>query len=326
MTEQGSPAASEKKKATVEGSALSGVRPGAVKGAVIVAGLVLVFLALVLLARWLRTLSGVEAFIADYSGHASQPASAPVGLPGWLGWQHFLNMFFLVLIVRTGLQVRWERRPQGYWTPRKGSFFSPGSQTPKKISLSQWLHQSLDVLWVVNGLVFIILLFASGHWMRIVPTSWDIFPNMLSAGLQYASLDWPGENGWVHYNALQVMAYFVTVMVAAPLAILSGVRLSTWWPTENEKLSRLYPVEVARAIHIPVMIYFVVFTIVHVFLVFFTGALRNLNHMYTSRDVVDFWGLVVFLGSLAVVAVGWLLTSQMFIGPAAGKMGKVTKN
>lgn len=304
----------------------SRVQSRSVKSLAIVAGIVLASLAIVLLARWLRTVSGVEAFIADYSGHASQPASAPAGIPSWLGWQHFLNMFFMVLIVRTGLQVRWERRPPGYWTPRKGSFFSPGRQAPKKISLSQWLHQCLDVLWVGNGLVFIVLLFASGQWMRIVPAGWDVFPHMLSAGLQYASLDWPAEDGWVHYNALQVMAYFVTVMIAAPLAILSGIRLSTWWPTGNEKLSRLYPVEVARAIHIPVMIYFVVFTIVHVFLVFFTGALGNLNHMYTSRDTVDLWGLVVFLVSLVVVAVGWLLTSQMFVRPVAGKMGKVTKN
>lgn len=324
-TGQGSPAPSAKNP-TPAGRASSGKRSKVVRGVVIVSGVALFFLAVVLLSRWLRTLSGVETFIADYSGHASQPAAAPTGIPGWLGWQHFFNMFFIVLIVRSGLQVRWERRPPGYWTPTKGSFFSPGRQTPKKISLSQWVHQSLDVLWVVNGFVFIILLFASGHWMRIVPTNWDVFPHMLSAGLQYASLDWPVENGWVHYNALQVMAYFVTVMIAAPLAIISGIRLSTWWPTENEKLSRLYPVETARAVHIPVMIYFVLFTIVHVFLVFFTGALRNLNHMYTARDVVDIWGLVVFLVSLVIVAAGWLLTGQMFARPVAGKMGKVTKN
>jgi hypothetical protein len=109
-TEQGSPAPSTKHPAP-EGQAPSVARPGTVKGAVIVAGVVLGFLAMVLLARWLRTLSGVEAFIADYSGHASQPAAAPVGIPSWLGWQHFLNMFFMVLIVRTGLQLRCERRP-----------------------------------------------------------------------------------------------------------------------------------------------------------------------------------------------------------------------
>lgn len=300
-------------------------RPRWVKPALIIGGLLVVALAVVLGARWLRTLEPIQEFIATYDGHASQPEVAPAGIPAWLGWQHFLNMFFIVLIIRTGLQVRHERKPAAYWTAKKNSFFSPPGAKPKKVSLSQWLHQSLDVLWVLNGLIFIVLLFVTDHWMRIVPTSWDIFPNMLSGAIQYASLDWPTENGWIHYNALQVMAYFVTVFIAAPLAIISGLRISTWWPDQNQRLNKIYPVEVARAIHFPVMLYFVVFTIIHVFLVFFTGALRNLNHMYTSRDVVDWWGLVIFLASLLVIAAAWFLTQPLFTRPVAAKMGQVTK-
>lgn len=296
-----------------------------VKPVLIIGGLVVVAALVVLGARWLRTLQGVQEFIATYDGHASQPASAPEGMPWWLGWQHFFNMFFIVLIIRTGLLVRTERKPPGYWTAKQDSFFSPKGNTPKKVSLSQWLHQSLDVLWVVNGIIFIVLLVVTGHWMRIVPTSWDVFPNMVSGALQYASLDWPVENGWVHYNALQVVAYFTTVFIAAPLAILTGIRISTWWPERAERLTRLYPVEWARAVHFPVMLYFVAFTIVHVFLVFFTGALRNLNHMYTSRDVVDWWGLVIFLASLVVIAAAWFLTKPMFTTPIAARMGKVSK-
>jgi thiosulfate reductase cytochrome b subunit len=297
-----------------------------VKPALIIGALVVVAVAVVLGARWLRILEPVQEFIVTYDGHASQPESAPVGMPWWLGWQHFLNMFFIVLIIRTGLQVRTERKPPGYWTAKQDSFFSPKGNTPKKVSLSQWLHQALDVLWVVNGVIFVVLLFATGHWMRIVPTSWDIFPNMLSGMIQYASLDWPVENGWVHYNALQVVAYFITVFIAAPLAVISGIRFSTWWPEKAERLTKLYPVEWARAVHFPVMLYFVAFTIVHVFLVFFTGALRNLNHMYTSRDVVDWWGLVIFLVSLVVIAAAWFLTKPVFTTPLATQMGNVTKS
>lgn len=280
----------------------------------------------VLLAQWARGTAAVQGFIDTYPGHASQPASTPEGIPAWLGWQHFLNMFFMVLIVRSGLQVRLQSKPPGYWTAKKRSFFSPGSQSPKKISLTQWFHQLLDVAWVLNGVLFVIALFATGFWARIVPTSWDVFPNMLSAGIQYASLDWPDENGWIHYNALQVMAYFITVFIAAPLAVISGVRMSTWWPSGSGKLSKFYPVEAARAIHIPVMVYFVGFVAVHVFLVFFTGARRNLNHMFTSRDVADFWGLVIFAVSVLAIAAAWFLSSPMFIRPLAGAMGKVSKN
>ncbi|GAA1365195.1 cytochrome b/b6 domain-containing protein [Arthrobacter rhombi] len=305
--------------------ATSRERPAWVKPAAIIGGLVIVALLVVLGARGLRTLEGVQQFIATYDGHASQPDTTPVGMPWWMGWQHFLNMFFIVLIIRTGLQVRTERKPPGYWTAKKGSFFSPKSNTPKKVSLTQWLHQSLDVLWVANGIIFIVLLFATGHWLRIVPTSWDIFPNMVSGAIQYASLDWPTEHGWVHYNALQVMSYFLTVFIAAPLAILSGIRFSTWWPANAARLNKIYPVEWARAVHFPVMLYFVAFTIVHVFLVFFTGALRNLNHMFTSRDAADWWGLVIFLVSLVVIAAAWFLSKPLFTTPIAGRMGKVSK-
>ncbi|WP_277245082.1 cytochrome b/b6 domain-containing protein [Micrococcus terreus] len=287
---------------------------------------VLAALVMVMLARWARTMPGVQEFIATYDGHAPQPQGTPEGIPAWLGWQHFLNMFFIVLIVRTGLQVRMEKRPPGYWKPKQGGFFSPKGNTVKKVSLSQWLHQVLDVAWVANGAVFIVLLAITGHWARIVPTSWEIFPHMGSVAIQYASLDWPTENGWIHYNALQVMAYFITVYIAAPLAILTGLRMSTWWPQKATGLNRVFPIEAARALHFPVMLYFVGFTLVHVFLVFFTGALRNLNHMYTSRDVTDWWGLIIFLGSVAVIAAAWFLTRPVFTTPLAQKTGTVTKN
>ena len=123
-----------------------------------------------------------------------------------------------------------------------------------------------------------------------MPTSWDIIPNALSAGLQYLSLNWPTEHGWVNYNALQVLTYFVTVFIAAPLAIITGLRMSGAWPKKAVALNKAYPMELARALHFPVMIYFVAFTVVHVALVLATGALRNLNHMYAANDSAGFTG------------------------------------
>ena len=295
------------------------------KPAAIVVGLLVLAATVVLGARWLRTLEGCQQFIASYDGHASQPGSAPEGIPSWLGWQHFLNMFFIVLIIRTGLQVRTERKPPGYWTPKKNSFFAPKGNSPKKVSLTQWLHQCLDILWVVNGLVFVVLLFATGQWMRIVPTHWEVSPTCSPQPSSTPRWTGPPRTGGCNYNACRSVAYFVTVFIAAPLAVLSGMRFSAWWPEKAERLNKAYPVEWARAVHFPVMLYFVGFIIVHIVLVFSTGALRNLNHMYTSRDVVDWWGLVVFLASLALVAAAWFLAQPLFTTPIATRMGKVTK-
>jgi thiosulfate reductase cytochrome b subunit len=95
--------------------------------------------------------------------------------------------------------------------------------------LNLWFHVSLNALWVLNGVVFFILIFATGQWMRLVPTSWDVFPNALSAALQYALLNWPVENGWVNYNSLQLLAYFTTAFIAAPLSLITGLRMSGAW-------------------------------------------------------------------------------------------------
>ena len=293
------------------------------KPVAVTVGALVIALILVLVAQWLRTLEPVKQFLTDYPGHSELPKGAPTGLPAWLGWQHFLNMFFIVLIIRSGWQVRTTTRPPGYWT-RNNKGFIKTRNAPTKISLDLWFHLTLDALWVLNGLIFIVLLFATGQWMRIVPTSWDVFPNAVSAGLQYASLNWPLENGWVNYNALQLLTYFITVFIAAPLAIITGIRMSGAWP-KKAAINKFYPIEAARKVHFPVMIYFVAFVIVHVTLVLATGALRNLNHMYASTDDANsWWGFAVFAASIVVTAAAWFLARPLFLRPIASLMGKVT--
>jgi thiosulfate reductase cytochrome b subunit len=290
--------------------------------AVIIA--VAVLAAVVLMAQWMRTLPPVQDFLATYPGQVELPGTAPVGLPAWLGWQHFLNAFFLVLIIRSGWLVRTTARPKEHWT-RNNTGLIRTQGKPAKISLNLWFHLSLDALWVLNGIIFVILLLATGQWLRIVPTSWDVIPNALSTALQYASLNWPTENGWVNYNSLQVLAYFSIVFVAAPLALATGLRMSGAWPKNAATLNRIYPVEVARAIHFPVMLYFVCFVVVHVALVFTTGVLRNLNHMYASNDGAGWTGFWIFAASLAVMVAAWFLARPLFLRPVASLTGKVSK-
>ncbi|MEE1620342.1 cytochrome b/b6 domain-containing protein [Zafaria sp. Z1313] len=285
-------------------------------------GLVLLGLG-VLAARWLVGLEGVQEFLARYPGHTELPAAAPTGIPVWMSWQHFLNAFFILLIIRSGWQVRTQQRPPAHWT-RNNKGLVKTRNPPKRISINLWFHLTLDALWVLNGFVFIVLLFATGHWMRIVPTSWEVFPNAVSAGLQYLSLDWPVEDGWVNYNSLQLLTYFLTVFVAAPLAIITGLRMSEAWP-KKAAVNKAYPVELARAVHFPVMLYFVFFVITHVALVLSTGAVRNLNHMYGARDDGTWIGFWFFAGSVVAMAAAWFLSRPVLLAPIASLMGKVSR-
>jgi thiosulfate reductase cytochrome b subunit len=287
------------------------------------AGILIAAALAVLLVRFVLSLEPLRDFLATYPGEYHLPEGAPVGFPAWLGWQHFFNALLMLLIIRTGLQIRTEKRPTVFWTPR--------GDKKGKTSLTIWFHQALDVLWMANGLIFVVLLLVTGQWMRIVPTSWEVLPNAVSAVLQYISLDWPTENGWVNYNALQQLAYFATVFVAAPLAIATGVRMSGVWPKKNERLNRLYPIDLARRIHFPVMLYFVAFIAVHVALVLATGALRNLNHMYAAQGSTDptayadnWTGFWMFVLSLAVMAGAWIAARPLVVAPIARLFGTVS--
>jgi len=289
---------------------------------------VVVLLAAVAGAMALRHADWMQPFFLHYPGSTDLPANAPVGFPAWLGWQHFLNSFLILLIIRTGWVLRTEEKPADFWVRDnsgvRGTRFLRTKGKPKRFSLQLWFHLSLDALWSLNGVVYIVLLFVSGQWVRIVPTNWAIFPNALSAGIQYLSLNWPTDNGWVNYNSLQVLTYFVTVFVAAPLAIISGIRLSPAWPLRNKRLRKLYPVEWARAVHFPTMIWFVVFIVIHVTLVLATGALRNLGHLYAGTDEVSWLGFWVFAGSLVVMIAGWVAARPSVLRKLAALGGTVS--
>ena len=279
-----------------------------------------VLVVLVLLARWLRTVPAVAEFVDTHPGTTPLPDWAPVGIPAWVGWQHFLNAFFLVFIVRSGWLVHTTQRPKGHWQPRTSR-----KGKPVRISLNLWLHLAVDILWTLNGLVFLVLILVTGHWVRIVPTTWDVFPQALSVAVQYLSLDWPAHGSWVPYNSLQVLAYFVTVFVAAPLALLSGLRMSPVWPKGPGGLNKVFPISAARALHFPIMFYFVCFTAVHVALVLTTGAMANLNHMFAARNDSSWVGLAYFAGAVVLMVVAWVVAKPAYVQPVAALTGKVTR-
>jgi len=297
-----------------------GLRRWAFSGGIAIVALAAIVIAAVIL----RGSAWGQDFLARYPGHGEPTAGTPVGFPAWVGWQHFLNALMMLLIVRSGWQIRSEHRAPAYWTRRNTGVFRT-KNPPRRISITLWLHLGLDLLWLTNGIVFFVLLFASGQWRRIVPTSWDVIPNALSAAFQYASLAWPTESGWTNYNSLQLLAYFVTVFVAAPLAVLSGVRMSPFWPRNAKRLSALYPLPWARAVHFPVMLYFVLFALAHVTLVLATGALRNLNHMYAGRDDESWIGFGIFAASLLVMVGLWLAAKPIIVRSIAGLSGSISR-
>jgi sulfoxide reductase catalytic subunit YedY len=283
-------------------------------------------------AKGLREIPAVQDFMHRFPGMSELPANAPVGFPVWLGWQHFLNLFLMIFIIRSGVTILADH-PRLYWTrhstPGKDWFrmqkpvpddplytakqdsitLPNGVGLPGRrhsIGLARWWHLGVDTLWLLNGVVFYVLIFTTGQWMRLVPLHWDVFPNAISVAIQYLSLDWPVESGWSNYNSLQLIAYFITVFIAAPAALITGLGMSPALSTRFRWISSFFSIQVARSLHFFVLCWFVLFIVVHVTLVMTTGALRNLNHMYASNDGESWFGFWVFALSMVVVIVGWV--------------------
>ncbi|MEO7017622.1 MAG: molybdopterin-dependent oxidoreductase [Leifsonia sp.] len=296
-----------------------------------------ILVAAVAVARGLRTLPAVQDFMHTYPGTSELPSWAPVGLPAWLGWQHFLNLFFLIFIIRSGWQILADH-PRLYWTRNSGpgrNWFRMQRPIPPNplytakedsitlpagvglpgrrhtIGLARWWHLGVDTLWLANGVVFYVLLFSTGQWVRLVPLHWDVIPNSISVAIQYLSMNWPLETGWTNYNGLQLIAYFVTVFIAAPLALITGLGMSPALSTKFHWVSRVLSIQVARSLHFLVMLWFVGFIIVHVTLVMATGALQNLNHMYAGRNDGSWLGFWIFAASMVVVVVGWVAATPV---------------
>lgn len=267
-----------------------------------------VLLAAVATAQGLRNTAVVQRFIARHPGTLPSGGVAD-GLPWWVDAQHFLNALFLIFIVRAGLQILADH-PRLYWTrhatPGRDWFRFQKSvpddplwtakqdsvSLPKQmglpglrhsIGLARWWHLGTDVVWLINGVVFYVLLFSTGQWRRIVPTSWEVFPSAVSVLIQYLSLHWPAETGWTAYNSLQLLTYFLTVFVAAPGALITGLGMSPALSTRMKPVSPVLSIQAARSLHFLILVWFLLFVTVHVGLVFTTGCLPH--HRRVSATV-----------------------------------------
>jgi len=294
---------------------------------------------LIAVAQSLREIPGVQAFIKAYPGIAQAAPSVDTGFPWWLQLQHFLNMLFMMFIIRAGIQILadhprlyWNRDctpgsewfrfqhavPQGRIWPAKDDSVTlptwlgiPGLR--HTIGLARWWHFSIVLLWLINGVVFYGLLFWTNQWLRLVPLTWDVFPNALSTAIQYASLDFPVDHSWTRYNGLQQLSYFATVFIAAPVSIATGLLQS---PAISNRLGLLGSVlnrQVARSIHFISFLWFVLFILAHGIMVFVTGIRQNTNHMFAGVESQAWVGLPLFVLAMVLLGLAWWVASPLTI-------------
>ena len=260
----------------------------------------------------------------------AENAFEPSGFPTWLRITHYLNFLFLVLLIRSGLQIladhprlywnvhctpgaEWLRftpvivPKDRVWTAKEDSrYLSPWIGLPgyrHTIGMARHWHFLSVLFWVGNGVVFVLLLFFTQQWRRLIPTSWQILPDAWTVFVHYATFHLPPEpDGFYTYNALQQLTYFGVVFILAPLAIVTGPSMSPAFTARFKWYPRLRGNrQIGRSLHFLIMCSFVGFVIVHVTMVVLSGLSRNMNHIVMGTDDANPIGLYVGLSGLAVI-------------------------
>jgi thiosulfate reductase cytochrome b subunit len=276
----------------------------------------------------------------DMAGRVIGSGAEPIGFPAWLRVTHYVNLLLMVLLFRSGLQILFDH-PRLYWNVH----CAPGTEwirfTPIEVPrdrlwtakddarpLTPWIglpggrhtvgmarhwHFFSVIFWLGNGLIFVLLLFGTGQWRRLIPTSWAIVPEAWNIFVRYSTFHLPPEpDGFYAYNPLQQLAYFGVVFLLAPLSMLTGAAMSPALVNAAPWYPRLFGNrQVARSIHFLLLLAYVGFLVPHVTMVAITGLARNMNHIVMGTDDTRPTGLGLGVLGLGVVVAVNVLANRL---------------
>jgi sulfoxide reductase catalytic subunit YedY len=241
--------------------------------------------------------------------------AGPHGFPVWVRYCHFFNFLFVTMLIRSGLSIRLTPitvPTDRIWTAKDDArYLSPIVATPgyrHTIGLARCWHFLNVYGFIITGIFFVLMLFDTEQWRRLVPQSTLVVLQAWNTWVHYATFHLPPEfNGFYGYNALQQIAYFSVVFVFGPTAILTGIAMSPAAVNRFHWYAKLFGGrQSARSIHFLTMLSFFAFIVVHVTLIVMTGFVRNMNHIVTGTDDLNHRGMILGFVGIGVVALSWV--------------------
>jgi thiosulfate reductase cytochrome b subunit len=196
-----------------------------------------------------RTMTSMSA-----SDVHTAPSPVKVIQPAWVRTLHWINAVAMILMIMSGWQI--------YNASPLFSFSFSNS-----ITLGGWLAGALmwhfAAMWLlmVNGLIYLIVGFATGRFRRkLLP----ITPSGVVADTRAALTGKLSHDDLSKYNYVQKLLY-AGIIIVGILIVLSG--LSIWKPVQLQWLTAFFGgYDFARYVHFTCMALIVAFLIVHVVL------------------------------------------------------------
>jgi len=304
-----------------------------IRPSILMVAVVLVLLPV--LAAWIEFLRFGLPYIPPVPQIYPDNFAGPQGFPLWVRYCHFFNFVFLMMLIRSGLSIladhprlyfnndctpgsEWIRLTplevptDRVWTAKDDArYISPMVATPgyrHTVGVARSWHFLNVYGFILVGIFFVIMLFDTEQWRRLVPQSTLVVLQAWNTWVHYATFHMPPEfNGYYGYNALQQIAYFSAVFVFGPAAILTGIAMSPAAVNRFPWYAKLFGGrQSARSIHFLAMLTLVAFIVVHVTLIVMTGFVRNMNHIVMGTDDQNHLGMILGFVGIGVVVLSWV--------------------
>jgi DMSO/TMAO reductase YedYZ molybdopterin-dependent catalytic subunit/thiosulfate reductase cytochrome b subunit len=218
--------------------------------------------------------------------------------PAWLRIDHWLNLLFVTLVIRSGVEIlathpklygnnhstpgtEWARftrkvmpRNKLFDTLDEEEDYHPIVSLPGRAQLGMGRHWHFFTVmgWILVGLSYYILLFATGQWHRYWPYSWSIFPEAWNDIVTYLSFNLPPLLPGEPLDAAQKLAYAGVVFLLAPFQILTGAAQSPAIEARFPWYVRLWGGrQGARNLHFLGLVAFLAFLAIHLAMIFSWG-------------------------------------------------------
>ncbi|MGC2035070.1 MAG: molybdopterin-dependent oxidoreductase, partial [Thermoplasmata archaeon] len=154
------------------------------------------------------------------------------------------------------------------------------------LGLGRHWHFFSLIFWIANGVVFYGLLFATGLWTTLIPTSWSFFPQVGTATLAILTghLPPPGHP----FDAVQQLTYAGVIFVLAPLMLVTGPAMSPAIGARFPWYAKMFGGrQGARTLHFLGLIGLILFLIVHLTFVVIDQFQQNMANIVLGGGTIS---------------------------------------
>ena len=154
----------------------------------------------------------------------------------------------------------------------------------RSLAFGRLWHFFFAWLFVLNGLVYLVSGFLSGHFRHDLLPRLGQWKRIFHSILDHLRFRFPRGDEARHYTILQQLAYLAIVFIVLPGMVLAGLAMSPAMNALMPWLSELFGGrQSARTVHFVLANLLVLFVLVHVFMVIVSGLWNNLRSMITGN-------------------------------------------